>query len=329
MRRLGIPLLVLLSLPGAQSLARLFVATSEGPYVTHSWGEYWETLRHRLPLDIRTFYCIGPRAYAGGLEGLFVSDDFGESWSAVKSWKQGEVDVILTSLYFAADPVIFVGTRRGLYRSRDGGEDKWERIAEPFIQGEVHSIVWPGPALFVAAAEGLFRSNDTGDSWERAGKGLPDVAVLSLAHSSFFAMEPVIFAGLDGAGLYRSTDGGETFQPVGGSDAMQRTVRQLYWWKSVLFAGTDDGLFVSHDAGESWESASAELEGKKILAISIPAPDAPLGSDVLIGTEQGIYKTSDGARTWRQMNDGMKPAVIFGFGSFPSPPETFDNERNR
>ena len=318
MPQLWIPLLLLLSSNGTQPLARLFVATAEGPYVSHSWGEYWETLRHRLPRDIRVFHCLGPRAYAGGPDGLFVSDDFGESWTGVSTWEGGEVTAILASSYFPAEPVIFVGTRDGLYRSRDGGEEDWERIAET-VQGSVHAIAWPGPSLFVATSQGLFHTEDIGESWEEVGKGLPEVAVLSVTLSGYFGIEPVLFVGLDGAGVYRSRDGGESFQPVSKPTWAHQAVRAIYWWKSSLFAGTDAGLFISQDAGENWESAAAELEGKMILAISIPAADSPVGSDVLVGTEQGVFKTSDGATTWRQMKSGMSSSRIFGFGSFPPP----------
>ena len=132
---------------GAQSLARLFVATSQGPYVSHSWGEYWETLRHRLPMSIRVWHCLGPKAFAGGPEGLFVSDDFGESWRKVKIWEGGEVVSILASLYYPAEPVIFIGTRNGLYRSREEGEEKWEHLAEDLIKGSVYAMNWPAPPL--------------------------------------------------------------------------------------------------------------------------------------------------------------------------------------
>ena len=309
---------------GAQSLARLFVATSQGPYVSHSWGEYWETLRHRLPLSIRVWHCIGPKAFAGGPEGLFVSDDFGESWRKMETWEGGEVVSILTSLYYPSEPVIFIGTRNGLYRSRVAGEEKWEHVAEDLITGPVYAMNWPGPSLFVAASQGFFRTDDIGDGWEQLGEGLPPVAVLSVTLSGYFGLEPVVFVGLEGAGVYRSRDGGEHFEPVGGSDWAQRRVPGINWWGSSLFAGTDEGLFISHDAGETWESASAELEEENVLTLSIPMPKAPGGSDVMVGTRRGVFKTSDGAMTWRQMPEGMGSSEIYGFGNFPFAPDTFD-----
>ncbi|MFQ5789708.1 MAG: WD40/YVTN/BNR-like repeat-containing protein, partial [Acidobacteriota bacterium] len=124
-----------------------------------------------------------------------------------------------------------------------------------------------------------------------------------------------------GAGLYRSRDGGRTFTRLGGPEWGQRTVNDLFWWKASLFAATGEGLFLSHDAGETWKSASAELEGTKVLAISIPAAEADLGSDILVGTESGVFKSSDGALSWRQVTVGMGKVEVVGFGSFPMPPQ--------
>ena len=330
MARRWILILLLLSLPlqlhGSQPLARLLAATSQGPFVSHSWGDSWEALQLRLPLSIRVFFCLGPQAYAGGPDGLFVSNDFGEFWTKVEGWEGGEVTALLTSSYFPVEPVVFVGTRNGLYRSRDAGE-KWERIGETVIGGSVNVMVWPGPSLFVGTSQGLFHSADGGDDWEKLGSDLPEVAVLSLELSSYFVIEPIVFAGLSGTGIYRSRDGGETFEPVGGEDWAEQSVRVIYWWKSALFVGTDVGLFVSDDAGESWKSASVELEGEKILAISIPTAESPAGSHILVGTERGVFKTSDGATTWREANSGMDPSVVYNFGTFPIPSENFDNER--
>ncbi len=314
---------------GAQSLARLFVSTSRGPYVSHSWGEYWQTLRHRLPLSIRVWHCLGPMAFAGGPEGLFTSDDFGESWRKVENWEGGEVVSILTSLYYPAEPVIFVGTRNGLYRSREVGEEKWEHIAQDLIGGSVYAMNWPGPSLFVAASQGFFKTDDGGDNWERLGEGLPSVPVLSVTLSRYFGLEPVVFVGLEGGGVYRSRDAGEHFEAVGGSDWAQRRVPAIYWWGSSLFAGTDEGLFVSHDVGENWESASEELEKENVLTFSIPAPDALGGSDVIVGTKRGVFKTSDGANTWRHMISGMDSPEIYGFGNFPIAPEIQDSETKK
>ncbi len=305
--------------------SRLFVATSAGVYMSTNWGEDFLPIEPDLPGSIRTFACMGPWAFAGGADGLFLSEDFGKTWKPVASWMGGEVATILPSSYFAVDPVVYVGTREGLYRSSDGGR-QWQRLGADLITGAVHGLSWPGPSLFVATSRGLFRSDDSGDRWSPPTARLPDAPLLSLSLSRYFGRDPVAFFGTDGVGLYRTRDGGESFEAVGGSDWVKRRVYSLFWWGTTLLAGTDAGLFLSHDAGESWELAAAELDGTQVYTILVPAAESQSGSDVLLGTERGIFKSSDGALSWRHLKD-LGDSEVFAFGSFPVPPDVTNDQR--
>ena len=297
-------------------LSRLYVATSTGAYVSYSWGEQWQPVGDPPSSKIRVFTCLGPQVFAGGADGMFFSNDYGVNWTRMEGWNGGEVVTILTSSYYGAEPTLFAGTTEGLFRSRDAG-DQWERLGEGIITGMVHDLAWPGPSVFAATSEGLFFSEDGGDDWVKLEEGLPGGALLSLATSSYFPQEPTAFVGSDRAGIFQTHDGGETFTALDGPAGREAKVYSLFWWRASFFAGTDSGLFVSHDAGESWSSASTELEGRKVYRILIPAPDSPVGSDIIVGTDKGVFKSSDGALSWRHLTDGLGEPEILGFGSFP------------
>jgi photosystem II stability/assembly factor-like uncharacterized protein len=211
---------------------------------------------------------------------------------------------------------LFVGTSDGLFRSRDAGEH-WERSGEGLVAGIIQDLAWPGPSLLAATSTGLFLSDDGGDRWVQLEGGLPQVSLLSLATSRFFSQDPIAFVGSKGAGLYRTLDGGETFTALDGPGRPEADVYSLFWWRGSFFAGTDSGLYVSHDAGKSWSTASAELEGRKAYRILIPAPDSPTGSDIIVGTDRGVFKSSDGAMSWRHLTNGIGEPEILGFGTFP------------
>jgi photosystem II stability/assembly factor-like uncharacterized protein len=292
---------------------RLFAATTDGPFESHTWGEEWFSISETLAREIRAFSCIGPQAFAGGSGGLFFSDDFGKTWDQVEAWEGGEILRILAATYFVAEPVVFAGTREGLYRSGNGGKE-WERIGADAVEGSVHDIAWPGPALWLATSKGLVRTEDGGKEWSSGAAGLPETALLSLALSRFFVQDPVAFVGTDGEGLFRSRDGGESFQFL---HLPARRIYSLYWWEASLFAGTEAGLFVSHDAGESWEVVSSELKGLEVHVVWIPAPDSGGASDILLGTDRGVYKSSDGGMNWRLVMRGMSRSPVLGLANFP------------
>jgi photosystem II stability/assembly factor-like uncharacterized protein len=310
------------------TIARLFAATSVDPFISYSWGEHWSRLHSSLrglEGEIDVFVCLGPWVYAGGSQGLFLSDDYGETYRRVESWPRGGPSVIslLTARLFGLEPTIFVGTSAGLFRSTDAGT-KWAQVGGAEIRSAVRDMRWPGPELFVATDEGLFRTRDVGDRFVRVGVGLPDSRLLSLSVSRFFALDPAVFVGTEGAGLYKSTDGGEKFQAVGVDLLGKDTVRALVWWGSLLLVGADSGLYLSDDGGKKFKKAR-DLEGRRVLSIVVPGAEADVASDVILGTDLGVFKSSDGAQRFRRVQEGMGPLEVRALATFPLPPP--DRER--
>jgi len=322
-----VALLAALASQPQQVVSRLFAATTEGPYVSYSWGEHWVRLRPELrgfEGDITTFVCMGPAVYAGGSEGVFISDDYGENYVRVAGFPAKDVTHFEAARLFALEPTIFAGTSSGLYRSTDGGGE-WIQVGASQITTAVHDMAWPGPQFYAAADGGLFVSEDAGESWERLSAGLPTAPLLSVVVSRFFIADPKIIVGSRGAGLYRSSDGGASFEAVGGLAIASKTVHALYWWNALLLIGTDGGLLLSDDAGETLRAAE-ELEGHVVLSLSVPAPDSPR-SDILVGTDRGVFKSSDGGENFRLMTEGLGTPGVTELATFPPPPQ--DRERSR
>lgn len=302
-----------------QVVSRLFATTSEGPFVSYSWGEHWVRLRPDLrgfSGNIATIVCLGPAVYAGGAEGIFISDDFGENYVQLASFPGKGVTSFHTARLFALEPTIFVGTTSGLFRSLDGGT-KWAQIGARYITTTVHDTVWPGPQLYAATDGGLFVSEDVGDSWEVLDGGLPEVPLLSVVVSQYFLADPKIVVGSRGAGLFRSVDGGEHFEPVGGDEMETKTVNALYWWNALLLIGTDDGLFMSDDVGETLREAE-EMEGHDVLSLLVPAAEG-FRSDILVGTDRGVFKSSDGGASFRLVTEGLGTPSVIELSTFPRP----------
>lgn len=314
--------LVLLAALGSQPesvVSRLFATTSDGPFVSYSWGEHWSRLRPNLRNfqgDIAAFVCLGPLVYAGGSEGVFVSDDFGETYVPVESFPGKDVTTFHAARLFALEPTLFVGTSARLYRSKDGGTE-WAPVGAGSITTAVRDTAWPGPQFFAATDGGLFVTEDVGESWERLERGLPQAPLLSIVVSKFFVADPKILVGSRGAGLYRSVDGGTSFEAVGGKAMASRTVHALFWWRSLLLVGTDRGLFVSEDAGDTLREIG-ELAGHTVLALLVPVVDGPR-SDILVGTGRGFFKSSDGGDSFRFLTEGLGTPAVTALETFPAP----------
>lgn len=63
--------------------------------------------------------------------------------------------------------------------------------------------------MYVAMRDGLFKSTDAGESWKAVGKGLKNLAAVTVNPKR---PSEVYVSTLDGA-IFRSTDGGETWGP--------------------------------------------------------------------------------------------------------------------
>ena len=250
---------------------------------------------------------------------MFVSNDFGETFVSLGSWFYGPARSLLSARLFALEPTLFVGTETGLYRSTNGG-DRWSRVGEGALDASVNAIVWPGPELFVVTDDGLFRSLDGGDVWKRLSKGLPERPLLSIAVARFFSLEPTIFVGTRGKGIYRSRDGGESFEPVGAQAIGGANVRALVWWSSLLLAGTDLGLFLSNDGGEQFRE-TREIKGIDVLSLNVPGGEVGMASDVFVGTRQGVFKSSDGCESFRLVSEGLGRPKVRHLDTFPMPPQ--------
>ncbi len=111
------------------------------------------------------------------------------------------------------------------------------------------------------------------------------------------------------AGLFRSEDGGQTWQPVplpSGQphlDVMAITphpeeARTLY------VATHEAGLFKSTDGGRTWRQANAGLGGLDVHGLAIDPREPEKLHAAVRGRGEGIYRSHDGGRRWTRVDDG-------------------------
>jgi photosystem II stability/assembly factor-like uncharacterized protein len=294
----------------------LFAGGLTGLWRSTDWGGKWErvsegTANGALPETgaVRAVLALVRRVYVAADKGLFLSEDFGQTWKRLGV--EGETPVtesvlsVMPSRYPQADPTVFVGTERGLLKSVDGGKT----FAPTLLRGTpVTRLEWPGPALIATTGHGVVVSEDGGSTFS-SGAGLPAGPPQSLAVSSFFARDPVLFTSVGRAGVYRSRDGARTWEFVGLDGKL---VADLVWLGPILYAATDHGLFRSDDAGRTW-TAGAGLAARACTRLLFPlAPDS--GLEAFLITDQGIVHTADGGAHWQEtglLGDGRLCLATF------------------
>jgi hypothetical protein len=103
-----------------------------------------------------------------------------------------------------------------------------------------------------------------------------------------------IYAAAEPATLFKSTDGGVSWQPISLIDI------HIFWPLAVnpmttttVYAGTDLGLFKSTDGATSWRATGLSIGNVRAMAVDPLAP-----STVYAGTESGVFKSVNGGGTW-------------------------------
>jgi photosystem II stability/assembly factor-like uncharacterized protein len=306
-------------------------ATFAGIFCSTDGGHTWHSVGKNLPdwfIQAVTLAPMGNHILglaASHLGWLYRSMDGGETWETGAYWLDlGIITRLTASPNFEADGIVFACTEEnGVYKSSNRGRN-WKQASFGLLNLNVSSLCFSpefadDEVVFAGTdGGGLFRSRNAGRAWRESGEGLPDSAVQCLDISPDFGQDGVVWAGTEDQGLYRSTDGGRTWSPIG--DALSEAcINGLYaspkWSEGgPVVAATDQGLLVSSDGGQSWETAQGGADYPYVVV--------QCGDDLLAGAyADGVYRSTTGV-SWQRSNDGLAahipPLVCFS--------ETFEQD---
>ncbi len=163
--------------------------------------------------------------------------------------------------------------------------------------GEIYALATDDENKLYAGTRGqIFTSEDSGLSWTPLTRSLPDAPVTAIALDP--TRQDVMFAGTDGAGIYRSTDRGKTWFAVPARPGTGRTVlvvRTDPRRPDCVYAGFAGGAERSTDGGMNWEVLPIEDPASDVSDFAFPPANA---SVVYAGTAGGVFKSTDGGSSW-------------------------------
>lgn len=231
--------------------------------------------------------------------GLWKSTDYGRTWTPIfDDQPTGSVGALAVS---ESDPdILYVGSGEGMQR----------------------------PDLTVG--DGIYRSADGGETWThlglRNGQQIPRIIVDPQDPDRLFvAVLGHPYGANEERGVFRSTDGGRTFEKVlyhgpdiGAAEvafdpADARTVYAVLWeqrqgpWENAVFRGPGSGLFKSTDGGDTWRQIGEGLptgeEGLGRIGIGLSRSE-PSRMYAIVGSPRekgGMYRSDDAGETWRRI----------------------------
>ena len=236
----------------------------------------------------------------------------------------------------------FGATGGGVWKTTDGGQS-WDNVSDGFFGGSIGAIsvsAWDPNVIYVGGGEktvrgnvshgyGVWKSTDAGKTW--SSLGLDDTRHIGRIRlhprdpdTVYVAAMGHLFGPNEQRGLFRSRDGGETWEKilyvsdeVGCVDvAMDPTnPRILYasFWRvkrtpySLESGGEGSSMWKSTDGGDTWTDITRN-EGLPPGVIGINAMTvSPLEPDrvwaIVEADDGGVFRSDDAGVTWRRTSD--------------------------
>ena len=266
---------------------------------------------------------------------------------------------------------VLVGTRKGAFiLTSDGKRKQWKVTGPHFAGWEIYHVKG-SPAdpkrLYASQTSGWFgqqiqRSNDGGKTWEPVGNQFAYDGVTG-THQWYdgtphpwefkrvWHLEPsltdpdTVYAGVEDAALFRTTDGGKTWhelaglrghgsgpkwQPGAGGMCLHTILQDPKNPKRMFIAISAAGAFRSDDAGKSWKPINRGLRSQQI-----PDQDAEVGHcvhrlamhpsrpDVLYMQKHWDVLRSDNAgESWHEVSGNLPSDFGFPIEVHPHEPRT-------
>lgn len=182
--------------------------------------------------------------------------------------------------------------------SLEAGPIHWLPVAD---HGSTYALACTASDRLLAGSfhTGLFRSTDAGHAtW--SGVHSASVGEIAIVDAD------TIYAGTWYGGALKSSDGGNSWTPV--NDGL--AANDVYALASDpaasdhIFAGTEMGLFFSHDDGASWDGPAGTLPGRLVSDLTFS------GNVLLAVTDFGLYRSDDDGTSWQTPTVDLPPTRV-------------------
>jgi len=239
----------------------------------------------------------------------------------------------------------FGSTGGGVWKTTNGGGD-WKNVSDGFFGGSIGAVAvssWDPNVIYVGTGEvtvrgnvsvgdGVWKSTDAGRTWVNVGlrnsQRIPRIRIHPQDPDTVYAAAMGdLFGANEERGVFRSTDGGKTWQKilyvndqVGAVDlAMDPTNPRILYattWRvirtpySLESGGEGSKIWKSTDGGDHWQSIS-ENEGMPkpplgIAGISVSRSNPDNLYAIIEAADGGVFRSSDAGKTWSRVNKERK-----------------------
>ena len=233
---------------------------------------------------------------------IYLSTDNGNKWVKKSpppySITKIAINPVRASVFIYASSEDNRGT---LYRSTNNGET-WEEKLRAYVITDI--FITPSGEIYLGAGRNIYYSNNNGDNW--TNKSNENTGVNSI-DCIVEGADGTLYAGMFYSGVYRSTNGGDTWLPPSNYTNVQINKLTIADDGSIFAAASYDGVLKSTDRGVSWTQVNNGLSsgygGSHQVSEIIYNP---ITRDIFVITwNSAIYRSTDLGESWELKNSGL------------------------
>ncbi|MDP1677003.1 MAG: T9SS type A sorting domain-containing protein [Bacteroidota bacterium] len=270
----------------------LFRSTDNG----NSWNDIKTFIIEGIEPKVEFLFSTDSDLFAEVSGHIFRSNDSGNNWTKIDSGLSDSPSVFTIT---KIGSILFAGTYdRGIFYSLNNG-DEW-LVTNFGSKTYDFSIAATSSNILVSTVGGFFQSKNNGGDWSFNNLGLvSNYSDKTRIISSIVMKDSNIYLGTDGAGIYRSTNNGNSWMSF--SEGLPNTIiTALIIKDSIIFAGTlGGGIYNSTNNGINWVSSNISLSGNVVNAFTIK------DSILFAGTNAGVFQSINNGKNWTAINSGL------------------------
>ncbi len=266
-----------------------------GAYFSSDSGSSWSYSNPSFAdRTVNTFLTVGNTIFAGTESGVFVSTDYGITWTSSNNGIKADILSMTTQ-----GTNIFAGSRNKgeVYLSTDKGTN-WTKFNTPLPFQNIRSLIAIDTNLFAGTDSSLYVSSIRGYGWTKVVSGLPSTCQVN----TLFTYGTTFLAGTD-QDVMISNDGGNTWAERN-NGLFSILPRCFAVNDKNLFVGTlNHGMFVTTNNGLSWTKINNGLNNPEVYCL------LEKDGNIFAGTDDGVFLTTNNGTSWTPANTGLKMAI--------------------
>jgi photosystem II stability/assembly factor-like uncharacterized protein len=262
--------------------------------------------------------------------GILKTSDGGATWTQVLNWNYNQQRSVWDIIINPVNPAtVYAATTEGIYKSTDAGIT-WAQllgytmVMDLAMDPQDTSVLYAGVGNLTSPVHGIYKTDNAGASWTHLTNGLPSNNSGRISIDIYQGNSNIVMAHVAqnfvSAGLYRSTDKGQSWMQVSADDIAS----VQGWYAKCLIIKDDDSNHVLAGGVALFESVTG---GSNLVPITSYIPggiDSLPWSDmhglisnpydankIYLLTDAGLYRSNDFGITWRWCANGYNVSQFY------------------